>query len=98
MEEALQSNQEALQLFVKAAQVLSTGFTAGYVLWTLRGSYVVAFLSTAIPAWSGFDPVPVLDQKAWKKLRLNSVGDKSLAELAEGESAHSAVQLAHGIA
>jgi VCBS repeat-containing protein len=43
------------------ALVTTTGLTAGYVLWTIRGGYLLASLLTTMPAWTIVDPLPVLE-------------------------------------
>ncbi len=35
--------------------------TAGYILWSLRGGCLMATLVSSLPAWSHFDPLPVLE-------------------------------------
>jgi hypothetical protein len=39
----------------------SMALVAGYVLWTLRGSYLVASLLASTPLWSMMDPLPMLE-------------------------------------
>lgn len=35
--------------------------SAGYVMWALRSGYVLVGLASSTPAWSHFDPLPVLN-------------------------------------
>ena len=35
--------------------------TAGYLLWSLRGGFLMATLVSSLPAWSHLDPLPVLE-------------------------------------
>jgi hypothetical protein len=46
---------------VGTATGLTTAFTVGYVMWCLRAGYLVAGAASAIPLWTSFDPLPILD-------------------------------------
>ncbi|MDH3584431.1 MAG: cadherin-like domain-containing protein, partial [Phycisphaerae bacterium] len=48
-------------LVVDGAMTVSISLTAGYVLWTIRGGYLLASLLTQMPAWRIVDPLPILD-------------------------------------
>lgn len=53
------------QLFYLAAGSVATigsMFTAGYVLWTIRGGWLASSLLAQMPAWRLIDPLVVLDQ------------------------------------
>jgi len=32
-----------------------------YAFWTLRGTFLIGSVLSAMPAWQTFDPLPVLD-------------------------------------
>ena len=38
-----------------------SAMSVGYVMWTLRGSYLVASLLSQLPTWKMLDPLPVLE-------------------------------------
>ena len=38
----------------------SVGFSAGYVIWSLRSGYMLASVLSSMPAWTLVDPLPVL--------------------------------------
>jgi len=42
--------------------VTATGLslTAGFVTWAIRGGSLLSALMAGIPAWKGFDPLPVV--------------------------------------
>jgi hypothetical protein len=40
----------------------STGVSVGYVLWLLRGEFLLSGLLSSLPAWRMVDPLPVLAQ------------------------------------
>jgi hypothetical protein len=42
--------------------VASTGVSVGYVLWLLRGEFLLSGLLSSLPAWRMVDPLPVLAQ------------------------------------
>ena len=42
------------------ATAVSSALSVGYVVWTLRGGYLVASLLSSVPAWQFIDPLPVL--------------------------------------
>ncbi|MBL8814266.1 MAG: cadherin domain-containing protein, partial [Planctomycetaceae bacterium] len=46
---------------VGSAAVVSTSLTVGYVLWILRGGSLLTAFASALPTWSSFDPLPVLE-------------------------------------
>ena len=48
-------------LVVGSAAGVTTTFTVGYVLWALRGGYLLASFLSSMPAWKMIDPLPVLE-------------------------------------
>ncbi len=45
-----------------AATGLTSTLSVGYVVWLVRGGYIVAGVMTQLPAWRIVDPLPVLNQ------------------------------------
>ena len=39
----------------------SAGVSVGYVMWTIRGGYLLASMLSSVPAWALVDPLPVLE-------------------------------------
>ncbi len=37
--------------------------SAGFLTWALRGTALLASMAASLPAWQGFDPLPVLAAK-----------------------------------
>ncbi len=69
-------------LVVGSSVVAASGFTLGVALWTLRAGYLVMLVSSALPSWAGFDPIPVLDHEALATRDTTTTKrQKSLAEL-----------------
>jgi len=57
--------------------------TAGYILWTQRGSFLVATILSSLPSWKFIDPLPVLETRSAK---LDDSGE-SLASMVESSNA-----------
>ena len=56
------NNSLAISPTVVATSVtLSSGFSAGYILWLLRGGTLLASVMASMPAWRAIDPLPVLE-------------------------------------
>ena len=37
--------------------------SAGFLTWALRGASLLASVAASLPAWQGFDPLPILAAK-----------------------------------
>jgi len=46
-----------------AFQGTSFVLSAGFLTWALRGASLLASVAASLPAWQGFDPLPVLAAK-----------------------------------
>ena len=70
--------------------VVATGtFSAALVLWTARAGYLMTLLSSSLPAWTGFDPIPVLDAAALAKQKrqaMTPLNAETLVDIAEGKT------------
>lgn len=53
---------QGTEVLQASSAMLSAGFSAGYVLWLVRGGALLASLASALPAWSMVDPLPILAQ------------------------------------
>jgi hypothetical protein len=49
------------KLVVGTTAVTLSGLAVGYVAWALRVGYFVTSMLSSLPAWTYFDPVPILD-------------------------------------
>ena len=56
--EEVQSN--TLQVAFKGTSFV---LSAGFLTWALRGASLLASIAASLPAWQGFDPLPVLAAK-----------------------------------
>jgi hypothetical protein len=63
MDQLRQEVTEARQtgvLSLASTALVSTGLSVGYVVWLVRGGVLMTSLMSAVPAWAGMDPLPVL--------------------------------------
>lgn len=60
LEEAMQGQQDEETLVAVTAAGVSIVLSTGYVVWALRGGWLLASLLATMPAWRSFDPLPVL--------------------------------------
>ncbi len=49
--------------------------SAGFLTWALRGASLLASMAASLPAWQGFDPLPVLAAKKRDKKKGEDVED-----------------------
>ncbi len=85
LEQSGQHQGWSANLIVGTSVVATSGMTIGVILWTVRAGYLVALVSSGIPSWAGFDPIPVLDQEALQgRFGLPEEDTPSLADIAEG--------------
>jgi|CXWL01.1.fsa_nt_gi hypothetical protein len=60
LEDAMQGRQDEDTLVAATAAGVSVVLSAGYLVWVVRGGWLVASLMATMPAWRSFDPLPVL--------------------------------------
>jgi hypothetical protein len=67
----------------ETATIVSGGLAVGYVLWLIRGGYLLSSLLSSMPAWRLVDPLPILDYLDDESLadRRREDEDESLEEL-----------------
>jgi hypothetical protein len=61
LNEELNGDLWSEEFVVGSATVMSTSLTIGYVYWTIQSGSLLASAMSALPSWTTFDPVPVLD-------------------------------------
>ncbi len=74
----IEEDSNAMAVAVGTATAVSGVATIGYLVWTLRGGYLVASLVSAVPAWRVFDPLPILEMHCQQR---NDRDDASLQEM-----------------
>ena len=57
--------------------------SAGFLTWALRGASLIASVAASLPAWQGFDPLPVLAAKKRDKKDEDDGDDKNDADWQE---------------
>ena len=83
-EQIEESGNMLADLVAGSSLVATTSLTAGYILWMIRGGYLIAMLSSTLPTWSTIDPLPVLSAAGWSAKRKQDRNDKSLTDLVSG--------------
>jgi Domain of unknown function (DUF4347)/Concanavalin A-like lectin/glucanases superfamily/Bacterial Ig domain/Domain of unknown function (DUF2341)/Cadherin domain len=63
---------------------VASGLSVGYVMWLLRGGYIVAGVMAQLPAWGLIDPLPILSQLD----DLDDDDDDSLASMVDKSNTH----------
>ncbi len=84
MSEDLQDAMEAetgQRIFVaKVTAASGLALSAGIVAWVLKGGTLLASLITTLPAWSHFDPLPILGFKKRKRKQDEQDGSEAAEE------------------
>jgi hypothetical protein len=60
LKEQMQSATHVQDLVVGSAVTVTTGLTAGYVLWMIRGGLLISSIIAQMPAWRLVDPLVIL--------------------------------------
>jgi hypothetical protein len=58
-----QSRTWSPDLTIGSTTIVTTALSAGYVMWAMRGSCLVASFIATLPAWRSIDPLPILQEK-----------------------------------
>jgi hypothetical protein len=58
--------QQAASIVARFAATTTVAFSAGYLLWCVQGGTLFMSMLTAVPFWTWFDPLPVLD--SWDRV------------------------------
>ena len=53
---------EFQELVVGTTAITTTTLSVGYVIWLIRGGSLIASFVSALPTWTSFDPLPVVQQ------------------------------------
>lgn len=83
---SLDAPQFSGKVAVGSAAVVSTSLTVGYVLWILRGGSLLTAFASALPTWSSFDPLPVLESFS----RTREEDKETLLSIATGQTVRTA--------
>jgi hypothetical protein len=61
VQQKVAAEQHFEKIAAETVGVVSGGLAVGYVLWLIRGGYLLSSLLTSMPAWRLVDPLPILD-------------------------------------
>jgi hypothetical protein len=61
IDDELQFETQVPEWAVGSAVVTTTSLSVGYIVWMVRGGYVLASVLSTMPVWQNIDPLPVLD-------------------------------------
>jgi hypothetical protein len=64
IDEATRNFQFDLNMVITTTAMATT---AGYILWTLRGGFLMATLLSSLPSWKFIDPLPILEMSTVKE-------------------------------
>jgi hypothetical protein len=83
VEQSVVAEQHTEKIVVETASVATGGLAVGYVLWLIRGGYLLSSLLSSMPAWRLVDPLPILDylDDEGRDDRNHEDEDESLEEL-----------------
>lgn len=60
LRQRIQDDATSRRLAVGAVAAAGSAATIGYVLWTIRGGFLMATLMASLPAWRSLDLMPIL--------------------------------------
>ncbi len=84
VEDAAREDNLPARALEAALQAAGSSTAAGSVWWLLRGSSLFASVLTTLPAWRGFDPLPVLEAAPPRKGRDEEKADEDDSEAGAG--------------
>lgn len=61
LEEEIATEEEFASHVAGTATVVTAAISTGYVMWALRGSFLIASFLSTVPTWRSLDPLPILD-------------------------------------
>jgi VCBS repeat-containing protein len=61
IDEELQFEAPVPEWAIGSAVVTTTSLSVGYIVWMVRGGYILASVLSTMPVWQNIDPLPVLD-------------------------------------
>ena len=86
LEYAIKAGDTFETMMVGTVAGLSTSLSVGYVVWILRGGYLLTSLLAQMPAWQLIDPLPVLNVMAGDQDDDEEDDDESLESIVGRES------------
>ncbi|MDA1053413.1 MAG: Ig-like domain-containing protein [Planctomycetota bacterium] len=84
LQKELESESELELHFVGTATVMTAAVSTGYVIWALRGSFLLASFLSTVPTWRSLDPLPIIESDRRTADAVDD--DESLADIAQSKS------------
>jgi hypothetical protein len=84
LREQISTVSDVTPVTLGTATGVASGLSVGYVMWLLRGGYIVAGVMAQLPAWGLIDPLPILSQLD----DLDDDDDDSLATMVDKSNLH----------
>ncbi|MCA9120067.1 MAG: hypothetical protein KDB11_07770, partial [Planctomycetales bacterium] len=82
LQEQLESESDFHDHIAGTATVVTAAISTGYVIWALRGSFLLASFLSTVPTWRSLDPLPIIEGST----EGGSDDDESLADIAQSSS------------
>ena len=73
---------------VGTTAALTTALSVGYVMWTLKGGYLIASALSSAPLWRMVDPLPVLHELPARRSDEDEESLESMVENRKKELTH----------
>jgi hypothetical protein len=67
LQQAMEQSHDGITLTATTAASVSLVVSIGYLVWAVRGGWLLASLMMTMPTWCQFDPLPVLMNSKKKK-------------------------------
>jgi hypothetical protein len=61
VDQQVKQQHDVEQLTTETVSIASGSLAVGYVLWIIRGGYLLSSLLSTMPAWRFVDPLPILN-------------------------------------
>ncbi len=81
LQEQLESDSDRLDHIAGSATVVTAALSTGYVIWTLRGSFLLASFLSTVPTWRSLDPLPIIESN--QGTEADGGDNESLADIAQ---------------
>ena len=61
LEQEIVADEDFVSHVAGSATVVTAAISTGYVMWALRGSFLIASFLSTVPTWRSLDPLPIVD-------------------------------------
>jgi hypothetical protein len=84
LHQQLESSSDRIDHIAGTATVVTAALSTGYVIWALRGSFLLASFLSTVPTWRSLDPLPIIEGNRGAGGKDDD--DESLADIAQSRS------------